>query len=165
MNGRLTGHGSLSGGLTGGIGGVSDYNELENLPIMNSKTIEGNHDGHYYGLANLSDIPEPYTPPNYSTNEINTGVKWIDGKDIYQKTYNTITMSSTSVTIDTISIDTLIDAKGIAMGTGKMLVLPYSDGEDYGVLQYVNGNLIYSCSRWTLNNVPNITITIQYTKV
>lgn len=27
----------------------------------------------------------PYTPPPYSLEEINTGKKWIDGKDIYRK--------------------------------------------------------------------------------
>jgi hypothetical protein len=29
-----------------------------------------------------------YIPPAYSTDEVNTGRKWIDGKDIYEKTYH-----------------------------------------------------------------------------
>lgn len=28
---------------------------------------------------------EPYTPPAYSLDEVNTGEKWVDGKDIYRR--------------------------------------------------------------------------------
>lgn len=38
---------------------------------------------------------------NYSTDEVNTGQKWIDGKDIYCKVYNNVQLSSgTDVIVD-----------------------------------------------------------------
>ena len=40
----------------GGGGGVTSYTQLNDKPQINGVTIEDNHDGHYYGLANQSDI-------------------------------------------------------------------------------------------------------------
>lgn len=47
-----------------------DYNNLTNKPKINGTTIEGDHDGHYYGLANLSDIK--------------TEIEWITWSDYKQ---------------------------------------------------------------------------------
>ena len=41
----------------GGGGGVTSYDQLNDKPQINDITIEGNHDGNYYGLANLDDVP------------------------------------------------------------------------------------------------------------
>lgn len=82
INGVLRERQRINGNMREG-GGTSNYEELENLPAFNNIVIEGDHDPHYYGIAKLSDIPQAV---DYSTNEVNTGVKWIDGKDIYQKT-------------------------------------------------------------------------------
>lgn len=62
INGSITQRGGVSGGLTAGVGGTTDYNELENRPSINGNILEGNKNGHNLGLANLSDIPEI---PNY----------------------------------------------------------------------------------------------------
>ena len=47
-----------------------------------------------------------YTPPAYSETEVNTGQKWIDGKDVYCKVFSGTTpesgYSSLSVTYDTL---------------------------------------------------------------
>lgn len=48
-----------------------------------------------------------YTPPAYAETEVNTGQKWIDGKDIYMKYYN-ISVALASDDIDIILIDTLV---------------------------------------------------------
>ena len=63
------------------------------LPIASAETLGGVRVG--TGLAinaetgELSNSnPTPYAPPAYSTSEVNTGVKWIDGKDIYCKTFH-----------------------------------------------------------------------------
>ena len=34
--------------------------------------------------------PTQYTPPAYSTSEVNTGEKWIDGKDIFRKVFSSV---------------------------------------------------------------------------
>lgn len=60
------------------------------------------------------DPPESYTPPNYSTSEQKTGQKWIDGKDIYFKTYILSNIASNPgdwTLIDTISgVDEIINS-------------------------------------------------------
>ena len=38
----------------GGGGGSKDYNALFNKPLLNGVTVEGDHDGEYYGLADRS---------------------------------------------------------------------------------------------------------------
>lgn len=69
--GTLHGNDHIQGGLSVG-GGVSSYNELEDLPTLNGETIIGNM--------------SIWQPKNFSNTEQNTGLKWIDGKDIYYKT-------------------------------------------------------------------------------
>lgn len=46
--------------------------------------------------------------PDYSETEVNTGQKWIDGKDIYLKCYN-IAETLSSGDIDTIEIDNVVN--------------------------------------------------------
>ena len=61
----------------------------------------------------------PFTPIDYSTTEQNTGVKWIDGKTIYSKTFeiqeDLVATSPTTKTINLLdlSIDEIIYFKGI----------------------------------------------------
>ena len=97
----------MAGSLHEGFGGTDNYEELENLPSFNNITIEGNKDPNYYGIAKLSDLNNY----DYSTNEIYTGCKWIDGKDIYKKVYGFNNLNSapndwvllfTDSTIDTL---------------------------------------------------------------
>lgn len=54
----LQGRGLLKGVLSkgGGGGGVTDYNQLSSKPQINGVTIEGDHDGGYYGLIDSVDI-------------------------------------------------------------------------------------------------------------
>lgn len=52
------------------------------------------------------------TPINYSTTEQNTGLKWIDGKDIYQKTLQFVA-NDTLVNIADLNIDNVVDYKGL----------------------------------------------------
>lgn len=54
---NIQGRGLLHGVLSrGGGGGVTDYNQLSSKPQINDVTIEGNHDGGYYGLIDSADI-------------------------------------------------------------------------------------------------------------
>lgn len=49
-------------------------------------------------------------PDNYSTNEINTGLKWTDGKPVYQKTYSGDSLTDLA-TLET-GLETLISSDG-----------------------------------------------------
>lgn len=78
ITGRLSTSGRLSGQLSVG-GGTTDYNELENKPTYNGHIIEGDLTNESLGI---------WQPKNFSTEEQNTGLKWIDGKDIFFKIYD-----------------------------------------------------------------------------
>lgn len=67
----------------------------------------------------ISSIPV-YTPPSYSTVEQNTGLKWIDGKHIYQKTLQFAT-NDTLVNITDLNIDNVVDYKGLWRSSDSVL--------------------------------------------
>ena len=74
------------------------------LPAASSEVLGGIKVGSGLSIdANgvlSNDNPTPYTPINYSTTEQNTGLKWIDGRDIYVKTYDAGALpSSGNVTV------------------------------------------------------------------
>lgn len=52
----IGGKDGLSGniGNVKGTGGTKDYNKLANKPKLNDVTIEGEHEGEYYGFGNVS---------------------------------------------------------------------------------------------------------------
>ena len=101
-----------------------------------------------------------YTPPAYSETEVNTGQKWIDGKDVFSITFSLTLASSTGANYLTQSfqIETLINWCSIVI-----------DSEN----NIVTNNAIY-CR--TINNYPayvisgssiiskDAYITIYYTK-
>lgn len=55
---------------------------------------------------------------DYSTTEQNTGLKWIDGKPIYQKTLQFVA-NDTLVNIADLSIDNVVDYKGLWRSTNN----------------------------------------------
>ena len=150
LRGSLTPHASLRGVLGGrqrinGLlregGGTTNYEELENLPAFNGITVEGDHDGHYYGLANLSDIPNVI---DYSFDEQNTGVKWLDGKDIYQKVFEIDYPSGSGyhlIDSDVLNyVDTVVSITGCAdyrsFGQNYQYNIPYCDGSSTAMFTF-----------------------------
>lgn len=78
---------------SGGGGGTSDYDELQNRPKINNKIVTGAQSGHYYDLAEINDVIIKELNP-----EIQAGVNYprlehIKDKDdnIYKLTYNEFT--------------------------------------------------------------------------
>lgn len=132
MRGVLGGREQLRGGLSIG-GGTIDYEELENKPAINSVELIGDQSGHDLGLALLTDIPQPI---DYSTNEVNTGVKWIDGKDIYQKVFELDYPSGSGyhlIDSDLLNyVDTVVSMTGCAdyrsSGQNYQYYIPYCVG-------------------------------------
>lgn len=72
---------------------------------------------------------------DYSLNEVNTGKKWIDGKPIYQKTFQLTTGSSVTVMNDIGTIpnfSNLVDIKGyLTSNSGNLAPHGYSFGTTY----------------------------------
>ncbi len=163
MRGVLGGREQLNGLLREGGGGTTNYEELENLPSFNGTTVEGDHDGHYYGLAELSDIPAVV---DYSINEVDTGVKWIDDKDIYMKTYPVSVTSGNvqiplNVTVDTIvKLDSSI--KKLTGGTYISCDNMYYDGGDWLNVHIYDDKIRILSSSWF--NGASGYVTVYYTK-
>ena len=103
----------------------------------------------------------------YSTDEVDTGNKWIDGKSIYRRTFIGNTPSSNDSVIFTVTnMDTLIDMYGVLVHTDGVSVplnTSYSSSDSNAIYInangepkfYVNGNMVY-------NNPYKITV--EYTK-
>lgn len=111
----------------------------------------------------ISSIPV-YTPPNYSMVEQNTGLKWIDGKPIYQKTFNIAPNGYTD--ISGINIDKVVSGDGVMeLNNGAFYHLNIYGSETYKAfyeIDVTNGRLnTIVGSGWT---ATNITLTIYYTK-
>ena len=103
----------------------------------------------------------------YSTEEVNTGKKWIDGKDIYRKV---ITQNNAN-TIDlaNLSIDTLIETRGQVKVTNPSydicaLDFSWTGGDSVlrGIFtQYTGTNLVFNIKNIT---VGYIHVILEYTK-
>ncbi len=171
MNGNLNGHGHLSGVLTIGLGGTSDYNELENRPSINNIILEGNKTAHELNLASMQDVSDIASdlallsqklPKNYSTDEQNTGVKWIDGKYIYQRTFNVNSFSS-SVLLP-VNVSYIIKFYGYIETNDTKYFIPYADGTDFVAIYYNDSGVYLSLSGWFTQRSINAYFTLYYTK-
>lgn len=109
--------------------------------------------------------------PSYFTTEIDTGMKWIDGKTIYRKVIDfgalPNTASQKSVSIGVPNIDKMIDFKGIAHSVGFTAVIPNTNANSGSLL-----NIYYDRTGKTINietysdrsMYTETYITIEYTK-
>ena len=116
---------------------------------------------------------------NYSTNEIDTGKKWIDGSPIYQKTYVT-NMESGSTTkeisfSDINNLKSIIDLKGLFDDSVPFTIngiigndntkLSISSSYHYGEYGYLSDGIVIKRgnSAW-YDDTASIIVTIQYIK-
>ena len=101
---------------------------------------------------------------NYSITEQDTGLKWIDGKPIYQKTFEHIS-SNTDIDISGLNIDRVVSIDGVVEFTsGTVYALNIHGSADYNVytdLKKVEGKLKVVVNGWTASNID---VTIKYTK-
>lgn len=107
--------------------------------------------------------------PDYSTTEKKTGQKWIDGKDIYFRTFTGSLDGTTSTHITDIpNINTIVSYSGMVKGANYPIdiTVPYNDGTRTIALNYRPGNylsLTYNTSVY--QNFSNYSITVYYTKI
>ena len=103
------------------------------------------------------------TALDYSETEVDTGIKWIDGKTIYAKSYfkdSSIPASNTS--FDTIAdLDNLIDAKGSITIGGNTLSISFKASASGCFPQIMTGgNVTLSYT----GSVSKFNLTLYYTK-
>lgn len=103
------------------------------------------------------------TALDYLTTEQNTGVKWVDGKDIYRKSYSVKSnIPDSGAAFDTITdLDELIDAEGSVVIGGNIIYMAFRATASHCFPQLVGGtqlSLSYSGSLTAFN------LTLYYTK-
>lgn len=100
---------------------------------------------------------------DYSFDEQNTGIKWIDGSDIYQKT---IRISNYSVSLSNNAWTNIVQVHGLSYILNSIIhyqspnltfQLRFKSGPNY----YIQGASITSC---TLSSLGTIDVTFFYTK-
>ena len=162
MRGVLGGREQLRGGLSIGSG-TSNYEELENLPSINGVELIGDQSAHDLGLALLTDLPETI---DYSTTEQNTGVKWIDGKEIFFRTMTgNFTTGNLTILSVTPSLGNIIRMQGFLYYSpnNQWLTIPYGEGGDCVTLLTQNNDIkLYSTA--SMSSYTRYIVTVYYTK-
>ena len=105
-----------------------------------------------------------YTPPAYSsTDEVNTGRKWIDGKNIYCKSFSGNTPSESELLLDVGIVETLIKIHFVYSGTsGHYFGSEYDFRTSYYDINDGKFHLIASTIS-SIQNTPYVLI-LEYTK-
>ncbi len=107
----------------------------------------------------------------YSTNEVNTHKKWINGRDIYRKIYNIATIPANTVTcidstMNALKIQSIVYFEGCATDKNNALVpIPYHNGQQYAYdnYWYITTSGLY-ITTMSLGGLSQATITIEYVK-
>lgn len=103
-----------------------------------------------------------FTVINYSTTEQNTGLKWIDDKPIYQKTFN-LTFTSNFLTVDltALSIDSVVKIDGgVSDSSGGFIPFGYESATSV----YTSSTTNMSINNQYSESKPSGHATIYYTK-
>lgn len=100
---------------------------------------------------------------NYSTSEINTGIKYIDNKPVYQKTI--VLNNATNGTVLATGVEHVIECSGyVTDSSGTEVCIPYAvSTTSAGVWKDNTDSAIFICS--SAYNNRKAEITIKYTKL
>ena len=104
---------------------------------------------------------------SYSTEEQDTGLKWVDGKKIYQITFTGTTSATGDNTIigNAAGIDTVLTMTGYIKGTGRILT-GFVNNTNYAGFYYSTESA--NISVWfpdsSIFHGKETAVTIQYTK-
>lgn len=105
----------------------------------------------------------------YSTEEIDTGETWVDGKDIYRKTYATGNLPASGaayIDIDVDAIDAIVNYYGTATDDTNTITLPYyvlDEASGAGVQVGINNNRIKINVGGDRSSYSGF-VTLEYTK-
>lgn len=150
----------------GGGGGNANVTELTYAQYM-ALTPAERTDGTIYMVTDDPNDSGVNVPINYSTAEQDTGLKWVDGKKIYQKTFvpNLTLTTSWQPVVDMTDIDWITDIEYHSTRDGSQ-VNPLFSTYDFvtwavrnGYIQFANNTTSASASTLVLKDV-----TIRYTK-
>lgn len=97
---------------------ITDLDDVDVTSIQDGQVLAWDEDSSKFVNVNQSGGGGSF--PDFSTTEVNTGIKWIDGKDIYMKSYE-FTSPVTIVGNDfrTITTDATLNIDTILFGTSN----------------------------------------------
>lgn len=101
----------------------------------------------------------------YSTDEVDTGRKWIDGKTIYRKSYDTTSVSNGTILDPVLNmsyIDTIISTYGSYFTSSEKRPLPTTNSASQLVTIYSVSNGLKLLN--DVSQVNRIVLTIEFTK-
>ena len=110
---------------------------------------------------------EPYVPPVYSTEEVDTGEKWIDGKNIYRKCVVVEELpNSDSVSLGVLAIENLVKLYGSCKSknqAGYYRPMPLASGGTNDIRLDISNNELTIVTYGSWNSYEGIVI-VEYTK-
>ena len=124
-------------------------------------------------LAPNDNIPGQLSNNDYSTDELDTGGKWIDGKTIYRQVFDMGTLpdgaavpgAQASVAHGITGLDTVVRLIGLAVsGTPTYRVLPYSDSTAANALALEANATVVAVTAWANWTDHTATTIMEYTK-
>lgn len=143
------------GGGSGGGGSIT----IDPAPTQGSSNAVSSG-GVYTALQN---VPQPI---DYSTTEQDTGIKWIDGKPVYQKVYYK-TSIGTFPNEKPANVDTVISMQGVlryVIGSTDIITPVYATtSSDYYGFYFSNDDLVLRSPTQGMTDIK-ATIIMQYTK-
>lgn len=139
-------------------GGSNEF--IGTLAEWNALTTEQKKAYDTYQITN--DYSEALMP-NYSTVEQKTGQKWIDGKDIYSKTFtfDTTAAQQTAIDVSSCNIETNIAER---INCGPVTNTYYFDNSDFLRTYLKTNNTILTIERGSASVKGAGSITLYYTK-
>ena len=103
---------------------------------------------------------------DYSETEQDTGLKWIDGKTIYQKTINTGALTNNTdkhVDHNITGAGTIVKVEGVAIASGSTLSFPICEGSSY-CQPKVQSTYINLVTSGNYTGFTDSYVTVYYTK-
>lgn len=165
--GTLTVDVTGAGDMQGASAGQAGVHGLVPAPAA------GDQDKYLSGGGTWEDLPQYSGGVDYSTSEQDTGIKWIDGKKIYQKTINFTVAGGGYISNPTgiTGIETLIKHEGIGRITDYIIdETPYrtppTNEYSIAIVYFFLGGELYADYRATAEAVgADFYITVWYTKI
>ncbi len=110
-----------------------------------------------------------YSPVDYSTSEVDTGIKWVDGSSIYRKTISFGEVAAASSKEVEHGIDNLGDViriYGSAYSATRFIPLPYVDNVDtYQRYVEINASKVVVGQGANSPALTKAYVTLEYTKI
>lgn len=156
MNNILENINALADGTGIGDGSVGT-SDLANLAVTTGKLAAASVANAKLDFANINF-------GNYLNTEVDTGFKWINGKNIFKKTINLGTLpnsASTSTAHGITGMTAVVEYRGIGMNLGGMQFIDFQQGNGINTfIDATNVNIATTISRSSFTGY----MTLWYTK-